>query len=143
MTKKCASRGFTLIELIVVMVLIGIVSAYVAAKLDIKGIAGRDFYDRATGAIRYAQKLAIAQHRSVYVCLDSRVAVGFDSACTSLANDPGGGSLNFSSSDVTVSGASFNFDYEGRPSAGATISFTAGSATYSLTVESETGYVHS
>lgn len=137
--------GFTMVELIVVMILIGILGAYVAARLDIRGMEGRNFVDKAAGAIRFAQKLAIAQHRPVYVCLDNRVAVGFDSACTTLATDPGGGSagLDLSSDTAAIQGTNFSFDREGRPSTGATsITFTVGSDSYTLHIEAETGYVH-
>lgn len=137
-------RGFTLVELIVVIVLIGILSAYVAARLDIRGMEGRDFYDRATVTIRHAQKIAIAQHRTVHVCLAGRVAVGFDPGCNTLAQDPAdSGGLSLPAGEIAITGpASFSFDHEGRTSAAVTIGFTAGTDSYTLHVEEETGYVH-
>jgi MSHA pilin protein MshC len=52
---------------------------------------GRSFYDQAQAIVQYAQKVAIAQNRNVYVRLDgTSVAACFDAACTSQVTAPSG-----------------------------------------------------
>lgn len=64
--------GFTLVELLVVLLLMGILSAFAAGRLvDRGGFDGRGFADQTTAMLRYGQKLAIAQNRDVYVRLHS------------------------------------------------------------------------
>ncbi len=77
-------RGFTLVEMIVVMVLVGIVAAIGMARFfDNKGFDAVAYADRVAGMLRYAQKLAIAQNRAVYVDVNgSRVALCFDANCS-------------------------------------------------------------
>jgi MSHA pilin protein MshC len=57
-----------MVELIVVMVLIGILGAIGAARFfNRTGFDAAAFADRGAAMLRYAQKLAIAQNRPVYV----------------------------------------------------------------------------
>jgi MSHA pilin protein MshC len=76
-------RGFTIIELIAVMILIGIVGAVAASRFfDRKTFDAANFADQTRTMLRYAQKVAIAQNREVYVRLDSSsVALCFNAVC--------------------------------------------------------------
>lgn len=54
------SHGFSLIELITVIILIGVLSTFALGKLDFDGFTNRAFYDEFRSALRYAQKLAVS-----------------------------------------------------------------------------------
>jgi prepilin-type N-terminal cleavage/methylation domain-containing protein len=56
-------KGFTLIELVIVIVLIGIIAAFVAPKLgDVTSTKAGSFADKLRSDIRYAQNLAMSQN---------------------------------------------------------------------------------
>lgn len=139
-----SNAGFTLIELVLVVVLVGILSAVVAPQLTMSGIDGRNFFDRTFNSIRFAQKLAMAQRRPTYVCIGSNsVAVGFATGCAAAANDPGGGTIDFNNSAVSMSALEFSFDAQGQVAAQHDITVNVDNGdSYKLRVESNTGYVH-
>lgn len=78
-------RGVTLVELIAVMVIIGVLGAVAATRyFDRTGFDADAFTGQVRAMLRYAQKVAVAQNRDVFVRLDGNsVAVCFDSACSS------------------------------------------------------------
>jgi MSHA pilin protein MshC len=80
------SAGFTMVELIIVIILIGILGAIGAARFfDRTGFDAAAFAEQSAAMLRYAQKLAIAQNRPVYVLASS---AGL-SLCYSSANPCG------------------------------------------------------
>lgn len=157
-------RGFTLIELIMVMVVVGILALVVAPRfLDANVFKSRGFADQVQASLRYAQKEAIAQHRNVCVAMTaSKISLtianasGAASACgPSLAFPAGGNSITAPSAAITITlapaaPATFNFDSLGKPwdvlgTTPSTVqkSITISGATNIIYVEAETGYVHS
>lgn len=156
-------QGFTLVELITIIVLLGILAAVAAPRFFERSVFdSRGFNDQVMATLRYAQKAAIAQRR--FVCVDftaNSVALryGPTNACTLGAlTGPSGGVYSVTSNNASFSPvpAGFSFDCLGRPrdvTTAATCGDTAGVltiaptisvATYgtSITVERETGYVH-
>jgi MSHA pilin protein MshC len=71
-----------MVELVVVMVLVGILGAVgVARFFDRTGFDADAFTEQTRAMLRYAQKVAIAQHRPVFVRLDGKsVALCFTSS---------------------------------------------------------------
>lgn len=66
------AKGFTLVELVTVIVLLGILSVYVAPRIFDLGIfKERGFFDETQSALRYAQKLAVGSGCAVQVSLTS------------------------------------------------------------------------
>jgi MSHA pilin protein MshC len=61
-------RGFTLIELIMVITIMGALAVFAAPKMfNTDDFYARGFHDETLGLLRYAQKVAVAQRRSVCV----------------------------------------------------------------------------
>lgn len=149
--------GFTLAELIAVLVIIGILATTAMARFfERNAFDSRSFYDQAISTLRYAQKAAIAQHR--FVCVEfsgNNITLTYDqtppSAVHSTANCPGSmlssptGQAPFTltapSGIILTGGSAFNFNALGRPSAAQKNIIVGGYAT-AITVEAETGYVH-
>jgi MSHA pilin protein MshC len=146
-------RGFTLPELVMTIVLVGILAAVTAPRfVSWKGFASRGFYDEAQAVVRYAQKTAIAWRRSIVVCVSAteiRAISNINCAAPvtlTHPTTPGGELKSTAPAGVTLSPVgSFSFDGLGRPSAPATITLTstiADDPARQIVVVSETGYVH-
>jgi MSHA pilin protein MshC len=83
-----AARGFTMVELIVVMVLVGILGAIGAARFfDRRAFDTAEFAEQSRTMLRYAQKVAIAQNRPVFVRFDSEsISLCFNSEAPCAPN---------------------------------------------------------
>ena len=145
-SQSVQQRGFTLIELIMVIVLLGVLAVFAAPRIfNSDDFNARGFHDETLSLLRYAQKTAIAQRRTVCVALNpTGVALTIDSdspadgtcnAAPALPNAPRGGS------GLAGSVASFEFTPLGsiNPATAVTITI-AGSS--NIQVEAGTGYVH-
>jgi len=152
------SHGFTLVELVIVICLMGVLGAIAASRmLTSQGFASRGFYDEAQGVVRYAQKTAIAWHRTITVCISATDVSAISNAnCASptyvphpidptntrpLKTQPAPSGVTLSSSPS----GSFTFDSGGRPSAAATITLNSTNPddpARQITVAAETGYVY-
>ena len=143
--------GFSLVELVVVIVLVSILAVYAIPRLDLDIFRESGYAQQAAAAIRYAQKQAIASGCEIDVAI---TAAGCnlkwnnptaDANCpvdnTAIPN-PGSGANNFCEKSTPGSTvdlpANFSFDKIGRPSAAQSIDL--GNRT--LQVEAETGYTH-
>lgn len=142
-------RGFTLTEVVIVLLLAGILSAFAATRLiDTREVQARGFADQVAATLRFAQKAAIAQRRTIHVDANTtlaRVRACLDAGCSTLLAAPAGGSLAITAaSGVSLAAATtaFSFDALGRPSVnGLTLTATGNGASFAVTVEAQTGYV--
>lgn len=81
--RKLNQRGFTLIELILVLVITGIMSAVAITRMvSTSSFDSRAYADELSAMLRYGQKVAIAQNRNVFVRVGAAgVALCYQSAC--------------------------------------------------------------
>ncbi|MEC5386077.1 type II secretion system protein [Uliginosibacterium sp. H3] len=148
-----AVQGFTMIELITVMILLGIIAAVAMPRFASRGdfdVLG--FRQQTMQALRFAQKTAIAKRRPVCVsqtagALTLTFADAYGAAaCNTAVLNPATGSayLQPVPSGVGITALNFTYDPLGRPSFGAaqTLNVTSsGATTQSIVIEAETGYV--
>jgi len=160
-------RGFTLIELITILVLVGVMAAVALPRFaDRRAFESRGFTDQVLSTLRFAQKSAIAERRRVRVAIAaSSVTVnvctemaGVDactggiSACSTALTLPAGGNAITAPAGITLTAHTFRFDCQGRPvsdvnTAWADVGTTdiavaaSGEATRTVRIEGETGYV--
>ncbi|MDO9166658.1 MAG: type II secretion system protein [Rhodoferax sp.] len=156
--RRSPQRGFTLIELVMVIVLLGVLAVFAAPRIfNSNDFNARGFHDETLGFLRYAQKTAIAQRRTVCVTFSgtSGASLGVASApatptCDTALRGPRGDSPGTITAKVGVaySGAptSFNFDGLGQPvnAAGVLVATQIIQIVNAanVIVEAGTGYVH-
>jgi MSHA pilin protein MshC len=160
--RRAVKRGFTLVELIMVIVILGVLAVYAVPRMFNSGdFYARGFHDESLAYLRYAQKTAIAQRRTVCVTFGtSTLTLGiaansgtFDCTTAGTLNGPKGESPVTLSArpgvtySTSLAPANFNFDGLGQPISGtgslmATQNFQVTGVTPSISVEASTGYVH-
>jgi MSHA pilin protein MshC len=162
--------GFTLTELVLVLLIVALLSVFVASRLSGTFAGTRAYYDGVTAVVQYGRKAAIAQRRAVFVqVVNPTVTLCYTAA--SPCGDPvpgpptagsGGSALDVTftqlpfsvtaASGVSVSAApisTFQFSALGQvltsagadPGSNLTLTVT-GEGTHTLTIERDTGYVH-
>lgn len=149
------------------MIIIGIISAVAIPRFfDTDVFRARGFADQVKATLRYAQKVAVAQHRNVCVTvapsditLHIASTSGAASACDANLASPAGQPSNCPSATykictpsstiaISPSPVSFGFDALGKSfdtegnASTAQKSFTVSGAPSIIYVEAETGYVH-
>jgi MSHA pilin protein MshC len=149
-------RGFSLLELVGVLLIAAILAAVVVPKFWGSRFDDAAFADETRSALRFAQRSAVTMRRSVCVTFTSTTAVftydptavtttcsSFSPTCSSALPPPEGGSSSYT---VTARGSAsyssvptnFNFNCAGAPSTAQTINFPSGQQ---IVVEALTGYV--
>jgi prepilin-type N-terminal cleavage/methylation domain-containing protein len=67
MKKVSAQRGFTLIELVTILIIVGILAVFVIGRLTTSTFSQRALSDKVISSIEYARKYGVAHRR--YVCV--------------------------------------------------------------------------
>lgn len=144
-------RGFTLVELIGVIAIAGILVAVAAPRFfSANTFETRGYLDGARGFLRYAQKLAVARHATLYVHATAdglTLCAGAGTPCAGADLLPGpDGQSPFritlpSQVSQSPSAATLGFDAQGRPDSAFSLT-VSGDGSQTILVEAETGYVH-
>ena len=151
--KSYRNAGFSLIELITVIVLLGILGIVALGRLtDQNLVAARGFFDDTVNAVRFAQKLAISTGCDVRV-ITTVSSYQLRQSSTCVADDftdpvvnPANRSNNYQNVNIpsgfSLTAGTITFDARGRRE-GVTSDFNVsdGSTLYSFRVHSSTGLV--
>lgn len=147
--------GFTLVELVMTIVIVGILAAVVAPRFfDNNMFQSRGFADQVQASLRYAQKVAIAQRRNVCVAFTANSVTltiasvaGTGGACDTALQSPAGDTAYVVAAPAGVTftavPAGFTFNALGAPSFAAPLVINIAGTANAITVEAGTGYVHS
>lgn len=160
-------KGFTLVELVLILVIAGILAVFALPRMfDRNTFDTRAWSDEAKAMVRYAQKMAIAQNRRVFVNFNGNsVALCYDAACAvhvrSTSNQKASVACGNDATWMCIAipgnvaivpaNANFYFNALGRPfnaidnnpvSSRLNFAVTGGDLTRTITVEPETGYVY-
>ncbi len=143
------SMGFTLVELVMILIIIAVLASMVMPRYpDQTTFNARGFYDAMLSLLHYAQKAAIAQHRTVCVSLSSTGAsITIASAFPFIGTTCDGGNLVLpvsvpkAGSGLSANTTSFQFLPSGSTNQSANIAITI-TGSNGITVDAVTGYAY-
>lgn len=154
--------GFTLVELVVTMIIIGILAVVALPRFDLlRGYDEIGYRDKVKATLEYARKSAVAQRRYACAVIDASYDLTLTIETLTPENTAGtcprtlalpapdsscgGGVTNkvcHPSAVTSMTTGTLRFDPLGRPVSGAATYTINGDPTLTITVEAETGYVH-
>jgi len=151
--KKYYQTGFTLIELVIVIIMIGILATTVIPKMFTSSGYEEVGYQAETVAKLRAIQLRAMQDTSSTQCLlvyvtEKKLGIPDDNCGTpsfSSSNEQNNSIVKINEAQVSFDdqsgGYSFLFDQMGRPDQARTISIIGSEQTLTITIEAE-GYIH-
>lgn len=136
-----SQRAFTLIELVVVILLLGIISINVGSRFfSGSAFADRKVADELIEAIRYAQHLAMSRGGNIRIVTTNTSYTVEQTDGTAIPNPNRSGNYAVTiPGNSSLSATSISFNGLGQPTPATNSSINVGSG-FTITVEGETGY---
>jgi MSHA pilin protein MshC len=140
------ASGFTLAELVIVIVVAAILAAIAIPQFNLREIDATWFHEQVRSGVRYAQRTAVAQRRCVFVSVTpTQLSLIYgDPSCAITATPVRDLATNqafvlTAPTGVTLGAApnQFSFNGLGQPSSAASVSVDG----KTVTVNAESGYV--
>lgn len=136
---RLEATGFTTIELVIIIVLIGVLAFVAIPRLNTDSLRVIPVAEQIAGEIRYAQNLAMTRSQAhTFSIGGGGYEITRNGTTVPLSNGESAGSYG----NLDVSAVSITFSPRfGEPDNSASISVSGGGNTVSVVVEGETGYV--
>ena len=149
MTTRPSNTGFTFIELIVIVMILGVLALAVSGRFaERAAFDARGYFDQLVAATRYAQRYAVASGCTVRIEInaDSHALTTQDAICGfgTVVQSPAGGAFTGnapSGVSVTAGAGSYDFDARGNVSAGGGVTVAGGGNAISFTITPGSGFV--
>ena len=138
-----AVRGYSLAELVVVVVIAAIMAALAIPLFNQPQIDATWYHEQVRAGVRYAQRTAVAQRRQVFVLVEAgpRLALCYADPCGARVTELSTGNIFVLNAPtglaLSISASPLSFNGLGQPSSGATVN-VGGKL---VTINAETGYV--
>jgi MSHA pilin protein MshC len=136
-------RGYSLAELVVVVVIAAIMAALAIPLFNQPQIDATWYHEQVSAGVRYAQRTAVAQRRQVFVLVEAgpRLALCYADPCGARVTELSTGNIFVLNAPtglaLSISASPLSFNGLGQPSSGATVN-VGGKL---VTINAETGYV--
>jgi MSHA pilin protein MshC len=143
---KRRALGFTLAELVIVIVIAAILAAIAIPQFNLREIDAAWFHEQVRSGVRYAQRTAVAQRRCVFVSVTpTQLSLLYGNPGCAITASPvtdlaaNQAFVLTAPTGVTLGAApnTFSFNGLGQPSSAASVSVDG----KTVTVNAETGYV--
>lgn len=141
-------NGYTLVELVVIIMIIGILALFVAARYgDQTSFDSRGYYDELSSAARYAQRYAIASGCGVrFQVASSNYSLTVANPCPVGVGNPvqrpdGGDFSGIAPAGVTATTGSYVYNPLGDVNSGGAITVSGGGSSHTLTITAGSGFV--
>ena len=137
-------RGFTLVELIIVILLVGILAINVGTRFfSNSSFADRNVADELVEAIRYTQHLAMSRGGGIQIVTTPTKYTIQQTDTTPIPNPNRTGNYSITiPASSSLSAETITFNGLGQPDTTLDKSITIGSGSLVVTIETETGYAY-
>lgn len=142
---KNRSAGFTMIEIIAVLIILAVMSAVAVSRVGSNESSLRAEMNDLKAALRYAQQMALASDSTITFSIavtPSGYSISRSGGSGSQPVLPGESSSSHTFSGVAATSATFAFNEWGGIGSDSSVTLTGGGVSKAITVIGETGYAY-